>query len=348
MTDEQFITFMALRQHANMTLKEISVVLKVAVRTLSFNLSRGLPSSRIRRARKGSSAVLARRKLVKRLLTKRVRLEEQLPASTRKNARKPRTQLRHPFGSLTRCRRELAVNHSIEVSKSTLHRDVKASGLLCRKRPNGPTRYKGDPEMRLKHCRSILAFAKASWKDVIFVDEKFFDSQDRDVYAYVGRGQAPPARERERFPSRCHVFGLIGFGLKKLVVFPSTARLDSDIYLEKCMKPNLKLLKSKFLLQDGAGCHKGLMEWLREKKVRLVEHSARSPDLNPIERLWGTVQRQVSARGPLTEDGLVRFVKEQWEAIPQSEVDKYVASWPKMVEAVIRAKGETAVRPAAL
>jgi len=29
-------------------------------------------------------------------------------------------------------------------------------------------------------------------------------------------------------------------------------------------------------------------------------------------------------------------------------VDKYVASWPKMVEAVIRAKGETAVRPAAL
>ena len=234
------------------------------------------------------------------------------------------------------------------VDFQTIHRDRERVGLVCRRRPKGPTRYKGDPLRRLQHCRSVLQFAKANWKKMIFVDEKFFDSQDGDVFAYCKPGVAPPARERERFPSRCHVFGLIGLGVKKLVIFPSTCRIDSHMYLQKCLIPHKSLLQKSWFLHDGAGCHKGVADWLVANKVKVVDHPARSPDLNPIERLWGTLQRQVSARGPLTEDGIAKFVQQKWDELPQKEVDKYVASWPQMIQSVISMKGETSVKNVAV
>jgi transposase len=45
---------------------------------------------------------------------------------------------------------------------------------------------------------------------------------------------------------------------------------------------------SWILVQDNAPCHRAAAtkQWLHRKNVKVLNFPARSPDLNPIEKLW--------------------------------------------------------------
>jgi len=336
-----------------MTLPEIRDKVHVSVRTITSNLAKGPPSARSarRRARRAAPNIVKRRRLVRRLLTRRVKALEDIDAtlnkdgSRRKNSKLARQQTRHPTGSLGRCRRALYNDHGIAVSRSTVRRDRIACGLVARRRPKGPERFAEDEAKRLRYVKEKIPFARANCERVLFVDEKLFDSLDSDRYAYVEPGECAPPREVERYTPRVHVFGMIGVGYKFLKVFDDDLKIDTEVYRTQCVAPNLRAMRTRYFVHDGAGAHKGLSKWLAEQKILgTVEHPARSPDLNPIERVWSIVQQQVSAKGPLTREQLKKFVVECWKAIPQSTIDRVVCSWPRMMEAVRAKKGMTSCK----
>lgn len=338
-------------REAGRTLEWCSKRLKLSVRCLSDNLRKGAPDKRRRAARKPAAVVAkklsARRRLVRKLLKKQVKMVEKVSVtynkdgSVRKNSKQPRVQIRFPTGSLNRCRRALFREHGMEVSRSTIHRDRQHLGLCCKKRPNGPQRFLQDASKRLEYAEQKLPFARKFKKRVRFVDEKIFDSLDSDRYAYVEDDEPAPARERERFGPRVHAFAMIGFGFKFLHMFGENEKVNAEVYRRDCIEPNLQELRKKWLLQDGAGCHEAIVEWLKENGVSIVEHPARSPDCNPVEKLWAILARKVSAYGPLTHAELRRYIRAEFDAIPQSTINSLCCHWPDMLEAVISAKGET-------
>lgn len=343
-TDKQFIEAKLLRT-LSMTWLQIQEKMKIPARTLQYNLERGLPSERKKRAsRKTPQRIVKRRTIIKRAITATVVAKEDLPPSNRSNARIARTQVRQPQGSLENCRRLLATKHNIHVSRGTLFNDVKACGLVCKRRPKGPGRYVGDDAKRLDFARSHLTLARDEGDKVLFVDEKMFDSRNPEMFFYCKPGDAVPARESERFPARVHVFGMIGVGVKKLVFLPDGANVTATSYLSKCLRPNLQLLRNGILLQDNAGAHKGVRNWLETHNIRTIRPAARSPDMNPIERLWSILQRRVSKEGPLTVAGLKRFVQQEWDAMPQEDVDNYCRSWGRMLGAVVAKRGATSCK----
>ncbi len=73
--------------------------------------------------------------------------------------------------------------------------------------------------------------------------------------------------------------------------------------------------------------------------VTVLDWPANSPDLNPIENLWGIVKRKMRDTRPNNADELKATVKETWASIPPQQCHKLITSMPRRIETVIKVKG---------
>ncbi len=90
--------------------------------------------------------------------------------------------------------------------------------------------------------------------------------------------------------------------------------------------------------QDLAPVHtaKSTKSWLNDHGVGVLDWTANSPDLNPIENL---VKRKMRNKRPKNADKLKAAVKETWASTPPQQCHKLITSMPHRIEAVIKAKG---------
>ncbi len=100
----------------------------------------------------------------------------------------------------------------------------------------------------------------------------------------------------------------------------------------------------QFVFQhDNDSKHTSLLvkNYFQMSKVNILNWPAKSPDLNPIEKLWGLLKTRVQARRPTNLEELEIFAKEEWAATPQKTCLKCVENYNKRLKAVIKQKGYT-------
>ena len=61
-----------------------------------------------------------------------------------------------------------------------------------------------------------------------------------------------------------------------------------------------------------------------------------SPDLNPIEHLWGILKRKVEQHNPSSKDHLKKCVSEEWQNISPEMCATLVSSMPRRIESVTK------------
>ncbi len=192
---------------------------------------------------------------------------------------------------------------------------------------------------------------RTQWSKVLFSDEsKFcisFGNQGPRVWRKSGEAQIPCClKSSVKFPQSVMIWAAMSSaGVGPLCFLKST--VNAAIYqeiLEHFMLPSADKLygDADFIFQqDLAPAHtaKGTKSWFNDHGVTVLDWPANSPDLNPIENLWGIVKRKMRDTRPNNADDLKATVKETWASIPPQQCHKLITSMPRWIEAVIKAKG---------
>lgn len=115
--------------------------------------------------------------------------------------------------------------------------------------------------------------------------------------------------------------------------------------LRNCLMPFYRLHpRNGFVfMQDNAPIHvsRSTRAWLGARNVPLLEWPACSPDLNPIENLWGIIVRRIYAnnRQYPTVEALKDAIWQSWIEIDQEITDNLVLSMDNRLFQVINRNG---------
>ena len=96
------------------------------------------------------------------------------------------------------------------------------------------------------------------------------------------------------------------------------------------------------LQQDNDPKHTSKLakNFIQENVPAIMDWPSSSPDINPIENLWGLVKRNVEKRKPRNLEDLKVFMVEEWENISDEVINNLVRSMRTRCEEVIRLNGE--------
>ena len=215
---------------------------------------------------------------------------------------------------------------------------------------------KHEPRLKPSHKTARQKFAfyaiqlGALWNTVVFSDEKKFNLDGPDGWQFYWHELR---REEQSFFTRQNggggimIWAAFSYHGKSELRFISTTQKSGDyIYtLSEYMLPFAHLhygLDFQFQ-QDNAPIHtsRETKSWLEEQGVTMLEWPSMSPDLNPIENLWGILARRVYANGRQYHslEDLKKAIIKCWSEIDQNTLKSLVRSMPERCREVLEKKG---------
>lgn len=94
---------------------------------------------------------------------------------------------------------------------------------------------------------------------------------------------------------------------------------------------------------DNAPIHTSryVKQWLQETNISVLDWPARSPDLNPIENLWGILARKVYENGAQYSDvnSLKTAIRNAWKEIPETILHNLIFSMKNRIFEIIKNNG---------
>ncbi len=298
---------------------DLTVVQKTIIDTLH---KEGKPQTFI--AKEAGCSQSAVSKHVNRKLSGRKKCGRKRCTTNRENRSLMRIVKQNRFKNLGELHKEWT-EAGVKASRATRHRRVKEFGYSCRIPLVKPLLNHRQHQRRLTWTKEKKNWTVAQWSKVLFSDEsKFcisFGNQGPRVWRKSGEAHSPSCN------LEINVTAAVYQEILEHFMLPSADQLfkDADFIFQQDLAP--------------AHTAKSTKSWLNDHGVGVLDWPANSPDLNPIENLWGIVKRKMRNKRPKNADELKATVKETWASIPPQQCHKLITSMPRWIEAVIKAKG---------
>ncbi|MBR6907848.1 transposase [bacterium] len=182
---------------------------------------------------------------------------------------------------------------------------------------------------------SIFNIPEFPWRSIIFSDESRICLTNDSRWVWRRRGDNCPGifLDEKKFPHGIMVYGAIGVNYKSKLVI-TNLKITSKVYTNNIEQSRMiEDLKNReyVFMQDGAPSHKALdtRKWLNTRCDYLAFWPPNSPDLNPIEMLWGIIKTRIKQlpTQPKTIDDLTKKVLEIWYSIDMETINHLVESF---------------------
>ncbi len=270
--------------------------------------------------------------------------------SNRDNRTLDRIVKQNPFKNVGEIHKEWTAA-GVSASSTTTHRHMQDMGFSCRIPCVKPLLNNRQRQKRLTWAKDKKDWTAADWSKVMFSDEsKFcisFGNQGPRVLRKRGEAQNPRClRSSVKFPQSVMVWGAMSSaGVGPLCFLRS--KVNTAVYqevLEHFMLPAADQLygDADFIFQqDLAPAHsaKATSAWFKDHGIPVLNWPANSPDLNPIENLWGIVKRKMRYARPNNTEELKATIRATWALITPDQCHRLIDSMPRHIAAVIQAKG---------
>jgi hypothetical protein len=79
--------------------------------------------------------------------------------------------------------------------------------------------------------------------------------------------------------------------------------------------------------------------WILHNTPEYLKTTPHTPDINPIEHLWGHLERKIRNHHTSSKEDLKIALLEEWNNIPTSVTFNLVNSMPRRLDAITKSKG---------
>lgn len=205
---------------------------------------------------------------------------------------------------------------------------------------------------RLNWARERHAWTPAQWGRVVFSDEKKWNLDGPDGYACYWhdlRNEEHLLSRRQKGGGGVMIWAAFSEHGYSEIAFLS-GNQDSKKYtgtLENYLMPFVRkhYPGSYIFQQDNAPIHTShhTRKWFQDNSVNVMPWPAKSPDLNPIENLWGILCRRVYSNGRQFDNvaDLKECVKKEWDKLEYTTRYNLVRSMSNRCRDLLQAGGKS-------
>lgn len=236
----------------------------------------------------------------------------------------------------------------VKYSTSHISRLLVRKGLRCYVQ-------KKKPFLEPRHIAARLIFAtnnlNRNWNEVVFSDEKTVYScftGRKLIRRQRGEGDINDFIPTKARKVKVNLWGYISTNFWGLYLLPDKANGDDYLKLiELTFLPTIQEeMESLVFMQDGASIHNSAKGLLDREKVPFLDWPARSSDLNPIENIWGLMQKLLNKwfleKGtPTNRTQLFSLCKKAFENVCKKHVKSVFQSMKKRIEDTIKVQGRS-------
>lgn len=244
---------------------------------------------------------------------------------------------------------------NINISVNRVREILREENLCGQKKVRKPKLTPSHRKQRREFVARYLHWSISDWKRVLWSDETKINRYGSDGTRWVWRNNNIGIQARLVEETLKHGGGSLmmwgcmhwlGAGYISHIEAGLDARLYTEI-LDECVPLTLEYYNinagDMIFQQDNDPKHTARLtkRFFEDHRYNLLFWPANSPDMNPIEHLWGHVKRRL-ARYPQPPKGIHELwerIQEVWNSITPDVCQNLIASMPRRLQALRKARG---------
>lgn len=189
--------------------------------------------------------------------------------------------------------------------------------------------------------------SKEEFQDVIFTDESSVQLEQHSRICFRKRLQPRKLKQRAKHPVKIHVWGGISVkGATRVIMFTGIMNAQRlRVILEAGLLP---FIEEKFsshhrLFHDNDPKHSSnlIEDFFEEKNVNWWPTPPESPDLNPIELVWGSMKQYLRTHyKPRNLEELKNEIEAFWVTLTPQVCKRYIGHLKKVIPKIVEVEGD--------